>query len=87
MTTYILKSSSIQATHEADLIHLPLIGTDNENYQYSKEGELDLCHGGQGGTSLEGRKGKKMPIDGDANCSTVEKAGNLKICLFPWGWP
>lgn len=46
MTTYILKSSSIQAIHEADLIHLPLIGTDNENYQYSKEGELDLCHGG-----------------------------------------
>lgn len=46
MTTYILNSSSIQETLEADLINLQLIYTDNESYQYSKEGELELCHGG-----------------------------------------
>lgn len=46
MTTYILNSSSIQETLEADLINLQLICTDNESYQYSKEGEFELCHGG-----------------------------------------
>lgn len=34
-----------------------------------------------------GRNGKKIPADREANCSTAEKAGNFKACMFPWGLP
>lgn len=31
-----------------------------------------------------GRDGKKIPVDREAHCSTVEGAGNFKACMFPW---
>ena len=45
---------------------------------------LNCALGDRLGFVWRGRDGKKIPVDREAHCSTVEEAGNFKACMFPW---